>query len=194
MKSFKKPFLLVMAICLSMFSTLNAQPNGNFKEAQGITFSVSDMLGGFATLSFTSKSYTSLGHLTISSGYMIFDGLLPEYYLNYQEPEISFREFKQGFLLSFAQSINTSIKERENFVLGYMARFIYRRNTYEFDSHAQILLTLGYHLYAFDHILVYPAIQLGWGFHYAHQSKYDSMWDKQNGIVGGLSLNVGYMF
>jgi hypothetical protein len=168
---------------------------GDYQDIRGPSISVSDLLGGFATLSYTyNANNLFFDHTTVSAGYMVFDGLLPEYYINYREPEHVFRPFKKGFLLSFDQSFHIPGKKRVNGTWGYKLRYIYRRNPNEFDSHLQLLLNFGYHLYPFDHILVYPSIQAGYAYHYAHQPKYHQSWDKQNGFMVGFSLNMGYMF
>ena len=184
---------LIVFLTIIQFQSLRAQPNDDFTTAKGFTFSASDLVGGFGTIAYTFNGGI-LDHTTLSAGYMLFDGILPEYYVGYMSLENAFLPLTSGFTLSYAQSLHLMFPARENFNIGYKIRFIYRQNDLEFDSHALFMLTLGYHFYLFNHILIYPSLQGGLAQHYSRQPQYSMYWDKQLSLVAALSLNVGYMF
>jgi hypothetical protein len=120
--------LLFFVFLSQNLSELKSQPMGDYQDIRGPSISVSDLLGGFATLSYTyNANNLFFDHTTVSAGYMVFDGLLPEYYINYREPEHVFRPFKKGFLLSFDQSFHIPGKKRVNGTWGYKLRYIYRQ-------------------------------------------------------------------
>lgn len=186
-------FLLFFLISGS-FNKVKSQSNPDYWNMNAISVSGSDLVGGFLTLSYSSNFGLFMDHTDLSIGTLIFDGVLPEYNIGYIEPEPTFRKLKSGFTASISQSIHSNSIGRQKRVFGYKIRYVYQRNAIEFRSNVQFLITFGYHFYIEKRVLIYPSIQAGWAFYYSHQPQYNSYWDKQNGIIGGLSLNMGYVF
>jgi hypothetical protein len=190
----RKSTLLFLFFLLSTFSTLKAQPWNEFTYIRGVSLNATDLVGGFATLSYTYNPKKRMDHRTLSVGYMIFDGILPEYYLGLKEPEYPLHRFKFGYTLSLASTKHIFIGTKLNWVWGHNIRMIFRKNADEKSFQSQFLFSFGYHHYFTRNILFYPSIQMGLSNHtsiqgfrvYRHYNSYN--------LMAALNLNVGYMF